>query len=747
MALSRRHFLLWVGGSALGAVIFEACGVPQQELLVESPITMPEDAVTGLDNWYATLCRQCSTSEGIIVRVMEGRAKKVEGNLDYPINVGKHSARCEGGLQALYNPDRIQGPLRRVGERGSGEFESITWEVALNELVADLKGSNPDSVLLATDPLKGHLGMVVKKFTEAYGAKSMALEPLEQQVLRRVVNKVYGQDQLPDFDMENADYIVSFGADFLGTWLSPVRYATMYGKFRQGNRSRGTLIQIEPRFSMTAASADEWIYINPGTEGILALSIAQVIIAESLWGPDAPASMTSGAFANFVEQFAPERVSEDTGVASDRIRDLAREFADKKPSLAIGGDLPAAHTNGFFNLSAIYALNYLVGSVGKKGGVIFNPEPPLRDIPQGEADSFAQWQTMTDRLRIRQPGPVNLLLVRGVNPVHTLATLDFRGAMNQVPKVVSFSSFMDDTTAMADLVLPEHVYLEDWGDEIPNPGPGYQLVGMQQPVVNPFYDTRNFGDLLLTLAQDLGMEQELPWNSFKEVLEEGAQKLFARGRGSVKAPSFKAFWSGVLQRGGFWDVEARSTARALQAPPVPEKDEMPSFAGSEGEFPFHLIPFAHLTLTDGRGANLPWLQATPDPLTTTAWHTWVEINVGKAKDMGIKEGDVLTIESPNGRIEALAYPSRAVSPDVVCVPIGQGHTLYGRYAEGRGSNVFSILAPEKKDTETGALAWAATRVKLSKTGRWVRLSKYEGEGSPGIQGPEREIIQITRTDT
>ena len=139
MALTRRQFLTLMGGSAAGAVLAQACGVPEEELLVQSPLKMPEDLVTGVDNWYATLCRSCPTSEGVVVRVMEGRAKKVEGNVDYPINQGRHSARCEAGLQALYHPDRIRGPLVRTGGRGSGQFEEISWTDAIDRLAYQLE--------------------------------------------------------------------------------------------------------------------------------------------------------------------------------------------------------------------------------------------------------------------------------------------------------------------------------------------------------------------------------------------------------------------------------------------------------------------------------------------------------------------------------------------------------------------------------------------------------------------------------
>ena len=747
MPLTRRKFLLMMGGSSAAAVVFQACGIPDRELLVQSPLEMPEDLVTGVDNWYATLCRQCSTSEGIIVRVMEGRAKKVQGNSDYPINQGKHSARCEAALQALYHPDRISSPKRRV----NGEFIDITWQEALETLGAALRGQrdsrNTDSVVLATNPLRGHLGKLVDRFIGVYGGQHMGYEVLEQTVLRRAVKEVFKQDMLPDFDIPNTRYLLSFGGDFLGTWLSPVRYARGYGEFRQGNRPRGKLVQVESRFSMTAANADERVYIKPGTEGFLALSMAHVIISEELGNADAARAMTDGQMAAYLENFAPDKASTATGVSAERIAELAREFANQRPSLAIGGGSAAAHTNGLFNLKAILALNFLVDSVGKSGGIIFNPEHPLADVPaQANVATFSDWIDLVKRMA---GGQVNVLMLRGIDPVYGIPGAGgFKDALAKVSLVASFSSFMDDTAAMADLILPEHTSLESWGDDVPDPGPGYQTVGFQQPVVRPFFEkdekngfgTRAFGDVILALAEEVGIE--LPWETFRDVLEEGAQKLHSLGRGSVKASSFAAFWNGVLQRGGWWDTGAQSKATAPSAPLLPKDLKPPTIQGPGGEDTFNLVPFASLSMTDGSGAHLPWLQATPDPMTSAVWQTWIEINTRVAKDMDIREGEVVRVESSNGSsIEALAYPHPGVPPDVVSIPIGQGHTDYGQFAKERGANVLSILALES-DVETGALAWASTRVRIKKTGRWIRLPKFEGS-VPAFPAEEAEIIQIT----
>ena len=177
MALTRRQFLTLTGGSAGAAVLFAACGVPEDELRVQSSIRMPEDMVSGRDNWYATLCRECGTSEGVVVRVMEGRAKKIEGNVDYPVNVGKHSARCEASLQALYNPDRIRGPSGpRRASVATGQFEEISWTDAIGRLTFHLQNLQTQrkqtSVVLATNPLGGHAGAVAQRNSPKSSAAS-----------------------------------------------------------------------------------------------------------------------------------------------------------------------------------------------------------------------------------------------------------------------------------------------------------------------------------------------------------------------------------------------------------------------------------------------------------------------------------------------------------------------------------------------------------------------------------------------
>ena len=751
MALTRRQFLTLMGGTTGAAVLFQACGVPEMELLVDAPIEMPEDLVTGTDNWYATVCRQCNNAEGIIVRVMEGRAKKIEGNIDYPVNKGGHTARCEAGLQSLYHPDRISAPLVRTGERGSGEYREISWDDAIRRLSETLSSvdSIEDEAVLITNPIGGHLGLVVDSFVSQTGIKRHVYEPIETNVVRRAVTEIFEQSAMPDFDIENAEYLLSFGADFLSTWNASTRYARGFGDFRQGRQDvRGKLVHVDSRFSSTAANADKWIKVNPGTEGLFALAVMQTIVSKEDVSPDVLAAMFPAGGRRWINDYAPSNTIGKMGIKSvDVIEEVASEFAHSHQAIAIGGGSAAAHSNGFESMKAVYSLNHIVENVGKKGGVLLNPESPLDGVKAASpGDPFTGFRKLSTDMDM---GSVKVLMVRGANPYYGLPDVTgFKSRISKVDTVVSFSGMMDDTTAMADLILPEHNYLEDWGTDVPISGIGYQTIGFQQPVIRPFFEsrgdnlgTKGFADVLMTLGQVMDLDLGLNGDTFKDVIKDGAKQLFDMNRGSVVATSFEDFWNGILQRGGWWDTKSKGPGSVK--PAALEKIPDPIIVGN-GDF--YLQPFPSASLYDGRGAALPWLQAMPDPISTATWQTWIEINHAEADKLGIKEGDVLEVTSGTGKtVKALAMPNPATPNDVVSIPFGQGHRDYGRYATGRGSNVMEILA-DIWDARTGSLAWAANKITITPTGDWIRVPKFENTVPDFPRDEHQDIIQIYSKD-
>ncbi len=775
MNLTRRDFLRWASLSAVGAV---ACGVfPEREFDLQSPARLPEDLVSGEDNWYATLCGGCAEQEGILVRVYQGRAKKVQGNPVYPTNTGKQGPRCEAGLQHLYHPDRIKTPLLRVGLRGEGRWATTSWDDALNrvkdQLLLRRAANDDDNMLMVTEPQRGQLGTVASRFTQEYGGRYLTFASMENTSLSRAVKDVFGEDRLPTFDIANAKYLLSFGADFLSTWLAPTQFGRAYGHFRSGaGQDRGYFVHADSRYSMTAANADEWLPVSPGTEGILALSIAYEIMRNAeAWGIDAGVvqRMTGGAGYEALASFAPDQVAGPGGAlsvglpdplrgegAADVIRRIAQEFAASPASLAIGGGSAGAHTNGAFNLKAILALNYLVGSVNRSGGVVFNPAPPVDGYMEAPSPAtIGDWQRAAENLR---NGSTRMLMVRGANLVHGLpAQVGFSSAIDRDDLfIVSFSAFRDETTEMADIVLPDRSPMEDWGDDIPEPGMGYQTIGVRQPVVNPLpgLDPRSFGDLMLTLAQEVGVDRNLPHPNFPTMLRANSDQLYALNRGSITqadAATPDEFWRLLLRNGGWWDTGATSNASAPQAPDLVAmaRDQgnaaAPVTQGTVGvDHVYNLVPFSSNALQDGRDAHLPWLQALPDPLTTVTWQTWIEINLQDAKREDLRLGDVVELNvvgADSGTIYALAYPHPAIPPGTVAVPLGQGHTSPLQYSNGKGSNPLAFL-PVKYDDETQALAWAANRVRIRKSGDRMRILKFEANDGT-YQTSYHRIAEVT----
>ena len=264
---------------------------------------------------------------------------------------------------------------------------------------------------------------------------------------------------------------------------------------------------------MSGAAADEWIAAKPGTEGILALGLAHHIVAEGNYsGAD------RGAWVTALADYTPAAVAEQTGVPPTTITRLADSFVDTAPSLAIGGGAAGNHSNGVDTLVAVNVLNYLVGNIGQEGGLVFNPAPAGPALQQHRAT----YRTMLELAEAARQGKIDVLIINGTNPVFTLPpTAEFAQALAQIPLVVSLSSFLDETAALADVILPSHTYLESWGDDFPEPGVGFSVGAVSQPVVSPLYNTRGTGDSILDLARRMGSAEVMPWNRTEEVIKDG----------------------------------------------------------------------------------------------------------------------------------------------------------------------------------------------------------------------------------
>src|SRR5437867_2845043 len=528
-------------------------------------------------------------------------------------------------------------------------------------------------------------------------------------VLREANRRVFGRGEIEVHDLENAHYILSFGADILAAHTSPVRYNLGLGHFRQGRPGqRGKFVQVEGRFSLTAANADEWLPARPGTEGELALAMAHVILREQLFDGAFVKSSVKGfeSFRTWVlEKYAPEKVAETVDISSKKIIRVAREFARHQPGFALAGGSALAHRHGLFTAAAVHSLNALVGNAGKKGGLSWaslsgNPAEPQ---PPSGKDWVEKFISDSESIRV--------LIVWDANPLYsTHSAADLGKAFSRIPFFVAFSSFMDDTTVHADLIFPDGTFLERWDLSQPEVTLGARILSITQPIVKPMYEARDCADVLLGLAEKWGgkVREKLPDASFAGYIKRGLAGENVLKHGSFARDDMDSYWSELLRTGVWVDDAAASKEVTADLSFLPAAAPAPPDERESAGYPFSLQPFISVPLGEGRTSNVPWMQELPDPMSSIVWGSWVEINPRTAAEIGIEENDLVWLESESGRIKVPAYFTPAARPDVVSVPFGQGHKFYGGYAAGRGANPWEAIVPWRVK-DVGETAWAATR--------------------------------------
>jgi anaerobic selenocysteine-containing dehydrogenase/Fe-S-cluster-containing dehydrogenase component len=710
--MDRRSFFKVVATSGAAAVA-GGCG-PSAEKLIPY-VSPPEDIVPGVPAYYSTVCRECPAGCGLVAKNRDGRVIKLEGNPDHPVNAGTLCIRGHAGLQGLYHPDRFRGAL--------AAGRPIAWEEAEKQLAAKLgglvKAKQGSRIALVSALETGSLGRLMDEWTRALGARPrIAYEPLGYEALRAANRITFGRDAIPDYAIGDSAYLLSFGADFLETWLSPVGYARDFARMHAFARGRaGMFVHVEPRQSMTAANADEWVKNAPGTEGLLASAMLKVILDEGLQAAGADAGALRGV-ARSVDVAAAASAS---GVPAETIKRVARDFARSKGGLAIGGGMAMAGSNATDTLVAVNLLNVAVGAVGTR--MRFGSESAL-----SKASPYADMLKLTQAMA---QGQIDVLILADVNPVYNLPPKSgFADALGKVALVVSLAARPSETTARAQLILPSLHALESWGDYVAEDG----VIGLMQPTMGPVeidgkpVEAKSTADILLSVGrQALGSEEgkgPLKWASFQEYVTEEWKKLavtFGAGK------SFPEFWEASLKRGGAWRAtSAAGTAVKIDASRVPAAP-----AKLEGDGTHALLVYPSARFYDGRGADKAWLQEAPDTMTQVAWDGWVEVPTETAARLGLNRGDIVKLASPHGSIELPAYPSELIHSGAVAVAMGQGHTFPGAYASGRpapgatspqpstflnvGANPIQLLGAGA-EAASGGLPHLAVKVSVSKTG-------------------------------
>ena len=692
--MNRRTFLKIAG---MGSFAFAAGCSAKPDKTLHSLVQAPEDMVTGQATWYASTCRECPAGCGILAKNREGRVIKVEGNPLHPINQGLLCMRGQAALQKIYNPDRLQTPLLK----SSSGWRKISYSDAtqlLKERLATTAQQGPDRVRMLTETIGSPLmALFTAALAEWNAAPPLVYEPFAYEAQTAANERVFDRQGLSSLHMEKADLLVSFGADFLETWLSPVEYARKFKamhRLQAGRKNR--FFYISPYQSLTGANADHWIGCHPGSEAAVVLGIIRHALQQGRG-----AGLRRFIFAYLERTAAPfsrERVAELSGMRLEDFDLLATHLLRAKAPLVLGTGTGAAGGNALQTNMAIDLLN-----------IVLDPELTLFDFASRHRVEIAAGGAEVQQwLKQGSDGQSQLLLLNNVNPVFSLPPNSGVQKAIEAPEtfVVSFNNFMDETAQLADLIFPVQLPLETWDVYDGKIG----LLSVLQPAMGRISEAPGIGDLFISLAPGAHPTR----SNYRTYLFE-----YLRNQGAI---SDEAGWVKAFQQGGVFRTPP-PLASAWYVPHTVTDAFLSLAEPARDALTFIAAP--SIRFFDGRGANLPWLCEIPDPLTRVAWHTPLLVNPQTLESQGLQRGDVVKVQSSQGTLEAPVYPTVNVQPNVVVMPIGQGHTAYGRYARNMGINPVELLASEP-DPAISGIRFSIQPVSLHPTGDSLPLARTDG---------------------
>ncbi len=575
---------------AAGAGLFQLAASLNAPVGVEHPTWAPEQ-----EERLASACLLCPSRCGIRGRVVDGRLVRIDGNPLHPLSRGGLCPRGAAGVQLQYFPDRVTAPLVCIGPRGSGSWRRISWDAAvgtLAERLARLRASGaPQSLAVLAGYCAGSMEDLWRHFLRAYGSANYAAEAYPDGT-DAVMAAMHGVARRPAYDLDRATLVVSFGAPLFEAWWSPAQAAVAFGggggHAAGGRAARPRFVQIDTRFSRTAARSTEWVGVKPRTHAILALGIAYVLIREERvdsaflaqhvsgyedWSDGA--GRHEGYRSAVLRGYRTEEVSAATGVSVERIVSLARAFADGPRSVAVCGSDVTLAPDGLLAGLAVHSLNVLVGSINREGGVLVSDDPPLAAIGPLVADDAARaglargplvgdpplaaggerGSALSDGIAAAAPGAVQALLLYYANPLASASRPDaWAAALQRVSLVVSFSPFLDETARQADLIIPDLLPYERWQDAPAPASYPYPAWGLARPLVAPPSDARATGDLLLALAKRLGgtVAASLPHPDMATLLKVRARGLFEARRGMPFGDAFATEYQRQMEERGWW---------------------------------------------------------------------------------------------------------------------------------------------------------------------------------------------------
>lgn len=717
--VSRRDFLTIMGAS-MAMASFACARRPVNKIIPY--VVQPQELTPGVPLFYASTYKDGARSCGIVVKTREGRPIKLEGNELDPISKGALSGRAQAAVLSLYDPERLKAPMKGTKE---GAKSSTSWSDVDALIAAALKESKKVRFLTSSENSES-TKRLMKEFMSAFNdAKWVEADPLGMDEIADAQSESYGNRVVPNYAFDQADVVVSFGADFLETWGNGLVNSAQWASKRRLDKKNNALSKVfvfESNMSVTGANADERFSIVPGSEVAVALAVAHEMIVVQKKGKFAGNSEVQAMLQGKTEEWLARAGSLDVA----NIQKVASELASAQGKGLVVGQ-------GSIALQAVInLLNSNLDNEGKTVDGSTNVHPEVASIKslltlQAEMNS----------------GLVDVLIIRGLNPVYFLPnSAAFVAAMKKVKTVLVVSDRVDETAQYADVVLAENHFLESWGDAHPKPS----VYTIQQPAISPIHDTRCFEDMLISWTRGgvksaglLSQVASNPKGSFYDYLKESWKQTLFTSFG--KGQSFLDFWETTLQKGVIESKMGPARERAFRVGALRSaKEAVNAMKGlslsqvKKGSIVeasgVALGLYESVAMGDGRDANNAWLQEMPDPITTCTWDNYLNIGPAFAKELGLENNDVVLLKGEEGSFEVPVLVQPGIVKGAATIAVGYGRTSAGKVGNGVGVNAYKMA---KLDFAKG-FQLAGMLVSITKTGKKYELAITQGhnrsEGRP-----------------
>lgn len=674
----RRDFLKYLGFSTAAATIAASCEMPVRKAV---PYLQRQDnIIPGVANYYASTYVNGGDAISVVVKQRDGRPIKIEGNDLSGITKGATTAQSQASVLDLYDTTRLRYPLQKDGK----EFKEVTTFDAFDKMVgAAIAGKTV--VLLTATVNSPSTQQIITEFLAKYpNSRHVQYDAVSYSGMLLANEATYGKREIPSYHFDNAKVIVSLGADFLGTWLSPAEFSKQYSVNRKITGEKPELsrhIHFESMMSMTGVNADDRYTHKPSETGAVAVAILNAL------------NGTAAAFAD-------KRLNEGVKLAAEKLK-------------AAGGNALVVSGSNDVNVQIIVnAINEAIGANGKtiNWAITSNYRKGI------DADMDALVKDMNS-------GAVGAVLIHGVNPAYSYSdSKKFVDGLNKVVGV-SFNATMDETTEQCKYVLPSHHWLESWGDAEPKTG----YISIIQPTINPLFKTRAFQTSLLKWSGSTVGDYETYFKSYwmaKWASQDNYDKALQDG---VVEPAVPAVGGATF-----------SGAKVEEA-----KAKIAAVKGGDTE----VVIYQKISIGNGSQANNPWLQELPDPISKVTWDNYVMMGTEMYKalynkdvlaDKGASDAYEVHPEKPvvkvtaNGKsVELPVLLIPGVQKNTIAIAVGYGRQSadanktsenIGRSAAGAGQNAYALVGFDGTNQYTGV-------VKLEKTDKTYPLAQTQVHGS------------------